>query len=303
MWTPNSSKNGRIFVSYRRDDSRWFVGRLVDSLSSYFGDERVFRDVADIPGGTDFHDLVEETLESADALIAVIGPNWLADADDESWVALEIGAALERGIPIYPVLVEDTPMPRAEDLPKSLQRLARYNAVSIGDDRWDDDVDRLAKIVGLDIPSVNERTLTFWNRIATVVLVSSVWIALASVLYRLVAKTNLETKNFFSTTWFEKDPNCAVAPFELASWEWGFIFVALLPCVVLTAVLTQSIARHRRAYLVAAACVGGAGSLLTLILFWRVCRTLDWSVAQLMGIGTVVTMLGLMNLSGFVPRS
>jgi hypothetical protein len=43
-------------------------------------------------------------------------------------------------------------MPWAGELPPALQRLTRYNAVSLGDDRWETDVARLASIVGLDIP-------------------------------------------------------------------------------------------------------------------------------------------------------
>jgi len=85
-------------------------------------------------------------------------------------VAQEVGAALDRGIPIYPVLVEDTPMPRESELPPALKRLTHDNAVSIGDDCWDVDVTRLARIVGLDIPSATERQLTFGNRVTTVAL-------------------------------------------------------------------------------------------------------------------------------------
>lgn len=34
---------GGIFISYRRDDSRGYAGRLRDTLSDHFGAEQVFR--------------------------------------------------------------------------------------------------------------------------------------------------------------------------------------------------------------------------------------------------------------------
>jgi len=42
---------GMIFISYRRDDARGIAGRLMDTLSDYFGDGRVFRDIEGIEGG------------------------------------------------------------------------------------------------------------------------------------------------------------------------------------------------------------------------------------------------------------
>ena len=65
-----------IFISYRRDDSQGFAGRLEDDLSECFGEERVFRD-REIPVGTDFAQHLEGTLGAAAVLLAVIGPNWL----------------------------------------------------------------------------------------------------------------------------------------------------------------------------------------------------------------------------------
>ena len=65
-----------IFISYRRDDSQGFAGRLEDDLSECFGDEQVFRD-REIPVGTDFAQHLEGTLGAAAVVLAVIGPNWL----------------------------------------------------------------------------------------------------------------------------------------------------------------------------------------------------------------------------------
>lgn len=162
-------EDGKIFISYRRSDAQGVAGRLNDSLGAYFGHDRVFRDIEDIAGGADFGDIIHGNLGSADALVVLIGPEWASTTDGDGqrrlmdpddWVAAEIGAALDSGTPVFPVLIEDTPMPRPEDLPPRLQPLLRRNAVTITDLRWHHDVTRLAKIVALDIPgSVAERRL------------------------------------------------------------------------------------------------------------------------------------------------
>jgi hypothetical protein len=159
----------RIFLNYRRDDTRWISGRLIDSLKAYFGDDRVFRDIESIKGGAEFGDVIETSMQSADAVIVLIGPDWLTVAgedgkprleDPDDWVAREIASALAQGVPVYPVLVEHTPIPRAEDLPEPIRPLVERNAMSISETRWDEDVTRLAKIVGIDVPgSAAERTL------------------------------------------------------------------------------------------------------------------------------------------------
>lgn len=43
-----------IFISYRRSDTGAVCGRIADSLRAVFGNDAVFRDVSDIPGGIDF---------------------------------------------------------------------------------------------------------------------------------------------------------------------------------------------------------------------------------------------------------
>ena len=160
---------GRIFINYRRDDAGGVAGRLADSLNRYFGSERVFRDVDGITVGANFEDVLQRTGQEADAMIVLIGRQWaritdaqgrlrLHQADD--WVAREIAAALARGIPIYPVLVEAAQMPQAEDLPEPLRPLTRHHAMAVSDQRWLVDVTRLARVMAQDIPgSAAERTL------------------------------------------------------------------------------------------------------------------------------------------------
>jgi outer membrane protein assembly factor BamB len=141
-----------IFISYRRDDSAGYAGRLYDALASEFGKRRVFMDVNAIQPGEDFVQLIQERVAACDYLIAVIGRNWLKSVDDkglprlqnpEDFVRLEIAHALARGILVIPVLVGGAPMPPAAALPGDLKALSTRNALEIHDELFAESVQRL----------------------------------------------------------------------------------------------------------------------------------------------------------------
>jgi hypothetical protein len=46
--------SGQIFISYRREESRWSAGRLYDRLCAHFDRKQVFRDIDAIALGEDF---------------------------------------------------------------------------------------------------------------------------------------------------------------------------------------------------------------------------------------------------------
>jgi hypothetical protein len=127
-----------VFISYRRPDSQNATGRIHDRLDMYFGEKIVFRDIDDLPGGVDFPAELEKALVDCKALIAVIGQNWL-DAKNDSgerrlddpadYVRQEIAAGLNRNIHIFPVLVSNASMPKREQLPVELKKLASKNAI------------------------------------------------------------------------------------------------------------------------------------------------------------------------------
>lgn len=150
----------KIFVNYRRSDAQGFAGRLADSLTVHFGSDRVFRDVTGIDYGQDFEKIIVERIEQACAVVVVIGDSWLTAvnqagerrlADPEDYVLREIAAALEGGVVVVPVLIGGATMPRKEELPDRLADLAMRNAITISDERWSFDVDRLAKVLAIDV--------------------------------------------------------------------------------------------------------------------------------------------------------
>lgn len=88
-----------VFVSYRRDDSQGFAGRLADDLTDILGDEAVFRDI-EIPVGSDFTDVLHRAIAASDALLVVIGRGWVQRGpggygdrlfEPTDWVRTEIG--------------------------------------------------------------------------------------------------------------------------------------------------------------------------------------------------------------------
>jgi hypothetical protein len=132
-----------IFVSYRRADSIDVVGRICDYLHVRFGEERVFHDVDSILFGQDFRDVIAEAISKSKVMLAVVGDQW-ADAADpngvrrldqpDDYVRVEVSTALQRGIPLIPVLVENASMPPANQLPEALRELVYRNGAPVRPD-------------------------------------------------------------------------------------------------------------------------------------------------------------------------
>lgn len=162
---PSAPDVAIVFISYRRDDSIAYAGRLYDRLRAHFGDRgQVFLDLDTIEPGEDFVDKIEQTVASCKVLVAIIGKQWLTLTDREGrarisdpndFVHLEIKAALDRRIRVIPALVGGAAMPRRPDLPPALGALARRNAIEISDTRFNESVARLIDSVESTIAQVD----------------------------------------------------------------------------------------------------------------------------------------------------
>jgi hypothetical protein len=157
---------GGVFISYRREDSGGFAGRIYDRLTSRLGRENVFFDVDTIPPGRDFVDVLSERVGKCDALLAVIGKHWVVSADSEKrrrlddpqdFVRIEIEAALSRNVPVIPVLVDGATMPHPNDLPDSLAKLIRRQAVEVSHARFESDAERLTQALSQLEDEVRQR--------------------------------------------------------------------------------------------------------------------------------------------------
>jgi hypothetical protein len=141
-----------IFISYRREDSAAYAGRIYDRLSAHFGADKVFMDVDDIPPGADFAAQIEAKVASCDAMVVVVGKHWLTArsaagqlrlSDPNDYVGLEVSLALQRGILVIPALVGAAEIPKAEELRTDLKALARRNGLTLGDQDFQRDTDQL----------------------------------------------------------------------------------------------------------------------------------------------------------------
>jgi hypothetical protein len=144
----------KVFISYRRDDSAGHAGRVHDRLEREFGRDLLFMDVDSVPLGVNFATVLSEEVAKCDVLLAVIGPNWLNARDDDGsrrldnphdFVRIEIGAALQRSIPVIPILLDGAKVPKANQLPKELEELSLRNGLDIRHASFHNDVDRLIR--------------------------------------------------------------------------------------------------------------------------------------------------------------
>jgi hypothetical protein len=151
---PNAT--GRIFISYRREETAYPAGWLYDRLADRYGGGQVFKDVDSIQLGDDFVESITRAVGSCDVVLVLIGDEWLTITDEhgrrrlddpDDFVRLEVQAALTRNVRVIPILVDKARMPRADELPESLARLVRRQALEFSPARFEFDTSRLFKVL------------------------------------------------------------------------------------------------------------------------------------------------------------
>jgi len=65
-----------IFISYRREDSAGYAGRMHEELEGRLGPDQVFRDADTLRAGQDFEDAIRQRLRHCQTCLVLIGPNW-----------------------------------------------------------------------------------------------------------------------------------------------------------------------------------------------------------------------------------
>lgn|GEM_PF-1181889 len=280
----------RIFISYRRSDAEGFAGRLNDTLDAYFGEGRVFRDIESIQGGSQFAEVIDSALSQADALIVLIGPGWLNATDSEGrsrlhdpddFVALEIATALEREIPVYPVLVKGARMPTPDELPERLRRLSDFNAVSLATHNWKVDATRLAKIMALDVPgSLAERELFGVNLWICASLLGAVGFTAGTIAVRSI---------------LDQRP-------ALLFWQSGVTFVFIMLGAYLLHSSLGLLDDSKRRFALWASRLGLFGGGISFMLISVTPEPHEAMSMFFLSTTISVAMLGLMSLSGLKPK-
>jgi len=130
----------KIFISYRRDDSPYASTAVYDRLVRSFGSNNLFKDVDTIPLGVNFKNYINKVISQCEIVLVLIGPLWLKVTDSEGLrrlfqpndlVRLEIESAIEREIPIIPLLLSGVRMPTPKELPESISSLPFFQGMSL----------------------------------------------------------------------------------------------------------------------------------------------------------------------------
>ncbi len=158
-----------IFISYRRADSADITDRIDDHLRLHFGARAVFKDVRDIPPGSDFVEELQDRISGCRVILIIIGGNWvnITGQDGERRieriddpVRMEVEAALREhevrsDLTVLPVVVGAASHPSKDDLPGSLGKLHRLNHVRVRrDPDFRGDIEKLIEAIESSTPEL-----------------------------------------------------------------------------------------------------------------------------------------------------
>jgi TIR domain len=99
--------SGGVFICYRREETAFAARAIHDRVVQRLERENVFLDVDNIDLGVDWFNVLTDRVGACDALVAVIGRNWVSSADNDGlrriddpddFVRIEIEAALQRNV-------------------------------------------------------------------------------------------------------------------------------------------------------------------------------------------------------------
>ncbi len=131
----------KLFVNYRRADDPDFVQHMRTWFMIRYGRQNVFMDFDTIPEFARFEDFIREKVRESDAVIAVIGPNWLRLLQEKEssgrpdYVRIELEEALKHNKVIAPICIKGAVVPPSEEVPASLRPIFRRNVASLRDGR------------------------------------------------------------------------------------------------------------------------------------------------------------------------
>ncbi len=155
---PSTAASGRVFISYRRGDTNGEAHAIRERLRQRYGSDQIFMDADSIPLGRSFDEWINSELDSTALMLVLIGRRWMGRGktrricSPEDWVGREISVALDRDIPIIPILIEGAPLPSSSDLPEQLQPLITKQAMALDNSSFEFDMRRLEDAVTTYFP-------------------------------------------------------------------------------------------------------------------------------------------------------
>jgi TIR domain len=154
----------RVFLSFRKADSRWMRDRVYRALAERFGAGAIFKSGESIPAGADFAQILRRQAAECELMLVLIGPDWLdvggndgsrAIDRDHDWVRVEIATALKAGNRVVPVLLGDaTMLPEAAVLPAEIADLARLQFLRVPETHLEQGLDHLCTAMTALLPDL-----------------------------------------------------------------------------------------------------------------------------------------------------
>lgn len=168
-----------IFISYRgADHAHAFL--LRDRLARLFGEANIFfdKDRDSIPPASDFPGVLDLAIQSAEIVVAVIGPGWMAaeslarlNNDPKDFVRRELRGALQRrdkgeSVQVLPLIFDGARMPEAGQLPADLSSfvVCQVEQIAIKTQQYDAGIDTLADTINKHCPGLRARRQNDWLR-------------------------------------------------------------------------------------------------------------------------------------------
>ena len=133
----------KIFISYRREETRHSAHRIYAHLASKFGKNSVFFDVHAVGLG-DFRRHIDAAIDQSAIVVAVIGCKWLhylrerEQQRKHDWVRDEIKRAYEQKITVFPIRVDGAAVFDERELPDDLKGLTFDQSLEVHDDPYFD---------------------------------------------------------------------------------------------------------------------------------------------------------------------
>ncbi len=139
----------KVFVSYRRKDGL-LVTPLIDQLRQYIYGS-IFIDFMDIDEDNFEHSILHHLGQSDVVLVVVtertFDPARIRQPDD--WIHREISTALKLNKQIVLLLVENQPLPRAQDLPSDIRVVLTKQGIPLYAAFFKEAVQKLASFIGV----------------------------------------------------------------------------------------------------------------------------------------------------------
>jgi hypothetical protein len=186
FFAKKNDRNTRIFISYRRAGTAGYAQLIADNLVKSYGPDLIFMDVDSIKLAENFKEKIFNALSVAEVMLAIIGPGWLSEEDGRrriddphDYVRQEIATAIERHIPIIPVLVDGAQFPASEDLPEEIRLLAQMQGQVIKFDSHKGNISSILR--GVELYVKRRRSFLALGVMLAVAVVLALAVALAVV--------------------------------------------------------------------------------------------------------------------------